>query len=225
MIDLARGLSSRLTFDSGEDRYPAWSSDGSRIAWTATRGGAWQIYQKLSSGVGAEEVLLKSDVNLGSGSWSADGRFLLYTRDEPKTNTDIWVLPMAADRQPTVFLQTPFIERDGSFSPDGRWIAYASNDQGRPEVYVQTFPVSGGKWQISTNGGLRSLWRSDGKELYYVSADGKLMAVEVKPGGSFEATAPRALFDLAPVRAGGGYTVTAEGDRFLVTNWTAEAKK
>jgi hypothetical protein len=140
-------------------------------------------------------------------------------------------------------LQTPFAEFGGSFSPDGRWIAYISNDQGRNEVYVQTFPASGGKWQISTSGGRQPWWRSDGKELYYLSADGKLMAVEVKPGGSFEATAPRSLFDLAPARALGGqssYAVTAAGDRFLfvttreeaaslqftvVTNWAAEVKK
>jgi hypothetical protein len=146
------------------------------------------------------------------------------------------------DRQPALFLQMPFAEGSGRFSPDGRWIAYTSNDQGRNEVYVQTFPASGGKWQISSNGGQQPWWRSDGKELYYLSADGKLMAVEVKPGGSFEALAPRALFDLAPARALGGassYAVTAAGDRFLfvtareeaaslqftvVVNWTAEAK-
>jgi Tol biopolymer transport system component len=243
VIDLARGAGSRLTFDPGDDQFPIWSPDGSRIVWRANRDGAYQIYQKLASGVGQEELLLKDDVTIGATSWSADGRFLLYTRVDPKTRQDLWVLPLAGDRQPSLFLQTPFIEFVGRFSPDGRWIAYTSDDQGRYEVYVQTFPASGGKWQISTNGGSQSWWRSDGKELYYVSDDGKLMAVEVKPGGSFEATAPRALFDLAPVRAIGGlssYAVTAAGDRFLfvtareeaaslqftvVTNWAAEAKK
>ncbi len=161
--------------------------------------------------------------------------------DDPKTKPDLWLLPLAGDRQPALFLQTPFVETQGRFSPDGRWIAYTSNDQSRNELYVQTFPAAGGKWQISTNGGSSSAWRSDGKELYYISADGKLMAVEVKPGGSFEATSPRALFDLAPARAGArGYAVTAAGDRFLfvttpeeaaslqftvVTNWAPEAKK
>ena len=244
VIDLARGLSSRLTFDPGEDRYPAWSSDGSRIAWTGYRDGAWQIYQKLSSGVGAEEVLLKDSVLMSPTSWSPDDRFLVYTRLDPKTNADIWVLPTAADRQPTVFLQTPFREGFGSFSPDGRWIAYMSDDQGKLEVNVQTYPASGGKWQISTNSGRLPVWRSDGEELYYISADQKLMAVEVNPGGSFEATAPRALFDLLLARAllagWSSYAVTPAGDRFLfvtareeaaslqfivVTNWAAEAKK
>ncbi len=243
VIDLARGASSRLTFDPGEDRYPVWSPDGNRIAWSANRDGAFQIYQKLASGVGQEELLLKADVPITPSSWSADGRFILYTQTDPKTRFDLWVLPLAGNRQPSPFWQTPFIETNGCFSPDGRWIAYQSDDQGRFEVYVQTFPASGGKWQISTNGGIQPWWRSDGRELYYLSADGKLMAVEVKPGGSFAAGVPRTLFDLAPARALGGvssYAVTAAGDRFLfvtareeaaslqftvVTNWTAEAKK
>jgi eukaryotic-like serine/threonine-protein kinase len=242
MIDLARGVGSRLTFDPGDDRFPGWSPDGNRIVWRANRGGAFQLYQKLASGVGPEELLYKEDFPLAPGSWSADGRFLLYTRVDPQTRGDLWVLSLAGDRRPALFLQTPFSEANGRFSPDGRWIAYTSDDQGRSEVYVQTFPASGGKWQISTSGGLQPWWRSDGKELYYDSADGKLMAVEVKPGGGFEASAPRSLFDLAPTRALGGasYAVTAAGDRFLfvtareeaaslqftvVVNWAAEAKK
>ncbi len=243
VIDLARGASSRLTFDPGDDRFPVWSPDGNRIAWRAHRDVGFQIYQKLASGVGQEELLLKDDVSIPANSWSADGRFLLYTRIDLKTRHDLWTLPLAGDRQPALFLQTPFSESEGRFSPDGRWIAYTSDDQGRDEVYVQTFPASGGKWQVSTSGGQQPWWRSDGRELYYLSADGKLMAVEVKPGGSFEAGAPRALFDLAPVRAIGGsssYAVTAAGDRFLfvttreeavslqftvVVNWTAEVKK
>ncbi len=241
VIDLARGVSSRLTFDPGDDLGPIWSPDGSRIAWRSGRDGAFQVYQKLASGVGPEEVLVKDNVRQHFTGWSADGRFLLYGRDDPKTRWDILLVPTEGDRQPTVFLQTPFAEGPGSFSPDGRWIAYQSDDQGRFEVYVQPFPAAGDKWQISTSGGSSPAWRSDGKELYYVSPDRKLMAVEVKPGGSFEATSPRVLFDLAPVRAdGSSYTVTAAGDRFLfvtapekaaslqftvVTNWAAEAKK
>lgn len=242
VIDLARGAGSRLTFDPGDDLLPVWSPDDSRIAWGTKRDGAFQIYQKLASGIGQEELLLKADAPIFPDSWSADGRFLLYYRLDPKTRQDLWVLPLAGDRQPALFLQTPFTDTNGRFSPDGRWIAYTSDDQGRYEVNVQPFPASGGKWQISTGGQL-PCWRSDGKELYYLSLDGKLMAVEVKPGGSFEATAPRALFDLAPAWALGGtrsYTVTAAGDRFLfirareeaaslqftvVTNWTAEVKK
>jgi eukaryotic-like serine/threonine-protein kinase len=244
VIDLARDTSSRLTFDPGDDRDPVWSPDGSHIAWSANRDGAFQIYQKLASGVGPEELLLKADERLGPGDWSADGRFLIYTRAGYKTKYDLWVLPLAGDHQPSLFLQTPFQEDWGRFSPDGRWIAYISNDQGRNEVYVQTFPASGGKWQISTNGGNIPRWRRDGKELYYISADQKLMAVAVKSGSSFEAGVPRVLFDLAlpqVVSTGfGGYDVSADGQRFLfvtqargaasmqytvVMNWAAEAKR
>ncbi|MGH9837226.1 MAG: protein kinase domain-containing protein [Blastocatellia bacterium] len=239
VIDLARGASSRLTFDPGDDRSPVWSPDGSRIAWSSNRGAGFQIYQKLASGVGQEELLLKSDVRIGPGNWSADGRFILYTRTDPKTEADLWILPLEGERQPFLFLQTPFIKIWPRFSPDGRWIAYGSNDQGRYEVYVQTFPASGGKWQVSTNGGIQPHWRSDGKELFYIS-DGKPMAVEVKPGSSFEAGMPKALFDLEPLRATADYAVTADGQRFLfvtqgeataslqytvVLNWMAELKK
>ena len=133
-------------------------------------------------------------------SWSADGRFILCTRNDPKTQTDQWVLRLEGDRQPFLFLQTPFVDNSGRFSPDGRWISYHSDDQGRFEVYVQTFPASGGKWQVSTNGGLLADWRNDGKELFYISGDQKMMSVEVKPGSNFEAGVPQALFDLAPLQ-------------------------
>jgi len=244
VIDLARGVSSRITVGPANNSFPIWSPDGTRIAWSSNREGAFQIYQKLASGVGQEELLLKSDVVINPQSWSADGRFILYTRVDPKTNNDVWVLPLDGDRQPYPFLQTKFFEGKACFSPDGRWIAYQSNDQGRPEVSVQTFPASSGKWVVSTNGGFLPHWRGDGNDLFYISADNKLMAVEVKLSSSFEAGVQKALFDLAPVRAvvskGFGYTVTADGQRFLfvseaeetatlkytvVVNWTAEVKK
>src|SRR5205807_4912582 len=188
-----------LTSDPAADRYPIWSPDGTRIAWSSYREGSFQINQKLASGVGQEELLLKSEIPTHPTSWSADGRFILYTGVAPKTNNDVWVLPLAGDRQPFLFLQTPFTEASASFSPDGRWIAYQSDDQGLSEVYVQTFPASGSKWQISTDTGAFPIWRKDGKELFYVT-QGALMAVEVKPGNSFEAGVPKMLFDLAAVR-------------------------
>jgi Tol biopolymer transport system component len=232
----------RLTFDPGGDGSPIWSPDGSRIAWSANRGAGYYIYQKLASGDGPEELLIESDAPINLGSWSPDGRFILYALRDPKTGHDLWVLPMEGERRPFLFLQTPFGEQHGRFSPDGRWIAYVSNDQGREEVYVQPFPASGGKWQVSTNGGTNAHWRSDGKEIFYLSG-GKLMAVEVKPGSSFEAGAPKTLFDFAPLRAltpYGNYAVMAMGERFLlvtqkqapanlqytvVTGWVPEAKK
>src|SRR5207253_6289365 len=125
----------------------------------------------------------------------------------------LWILPLEGDRQPYPFLQTPFWEAAGCLSPDGHWIVYQSNDQGPINVYVQTFPASSGKWQISINGGFFPRWRGDGKDLFYLW-DGKLMAEEVKLGQSFETSVPKALFDLAPLRAradldGGAFAVTA----------------
>jgi Tol biopolymer transport system component len=243
-IDIARNVSSRITYGPATNSWPTWSPDGTRIAWRSDRDGAFQIYQKLASGVGQEELLLKSDVSIFPHSWSADGRLILYTRHDPKTNNDVWVLPLEGDRQPYPFLQTPFYEAAGCLSPDGHWIAYQSNDQGSINVYVQSFPASSDRWQISTNFGIVPHWRGDGKELFYLSG-GKLMAAEIKPGRSFEAGVPKALFDLAPVRAradldGGGFAVTGDGQRFIfvgrgsgtsnsqytvVVNWTADLKK
>jgi hypothetical protein len=188
--------------------------------------------------------LLKSDDPISFHSWSADGRFILYSWLDPKTRGDVGVLPVTGDPKPFVFLQTPFDEREAHFSPDGRWVAYISNESGQNEVYVQTFPASSQRWPVSTKGGDYPRWRRDGKELFYLSADGKMMAVEVKTGGTFQPGIPEALFDLSAVKMGLGsylgYDVTADGQRFLfvsqiaepaasslavVVNWTAEAKK
>ena len=240
VIDLARGTSSRLTSDPASDARPIWSPDGSRIAWSSEREGSFQIYQKLASGVGQEELLLKSEIPSLPSSWSADGKFILYTGVDPKTNFDIWVLPLAGDRKPFPFLQTPFNESRASFSLDGRWVAYQSTDQGLNEVYVQTFPASGSKWQVSTDTGAFPIWRRDGKELFYVKL-GALMAVEVKPGSSFEAGVPKVMFDLAgKTRGFPVFAASADGQRFLfvsqiddtansqftvVVNWAADLKK
>jgi Tol biopolymer transport system component len=241
VIDLARNTESRLTFDPAVDVSPIWSPDGSRIIWHSSRAQTHQLYQKLASGVGQEEPLLQSDVLVTPTSWSADGKFLLYSQFAPKTLMDIWILPLDGDRKPFPFLQTQFIESGAQFSPDGRWAAYESNESGKYEIYVQTFPAGSGKWQVSTGGGQFPQWRGDGKELFYLSPDRKLMAVEVKLGATFEAGLPKALFDLAAAKVRRDtYTVTADGQRFLfprllrenavapfavVVNWTAEVKK
>jgi eukaryotic-like serine/threonine-protein kinase len=240
VIDLARGTSSRLTFDPASDRFPVWSPDGTRIAWSSDREGSFQIYQKLASGVGPEELLLKSEIPSLPTSWSADGKFILYTGVDPKTSLDLWVLPLVGDRKPFPFLQTPFNEYGAAFSPDGRWIAYQSNDQGVYEVYVQTFPASGNKWKVSTDTGAFPIWRRDGRELFYIKF-GALMSAEVKPGSSFEAGVPKVLFDLAGrTRGAPVFAATADGQRFLlvsqvedptnsqftvVVNWSADLKK
>jgi serine/threonine protein kinase len=242
LLDLGRGISSRFASDPAADVYPVWSPDGSRIVFASYRDGAWAIYQRLSSGVGSEEGILKSSDPKWPSDWSLDGRLIIYDQISSDTQLDLWVLPLFGDRQPFPFFQTDFNERRGVFSPDARWIAYESDESGSYQVCVQSLPP-GNKWQISSDGGEEPRWRRDGKELFYRAANGKLMAVEVKANASgFEFSVPKPLFEVptfdlyyAPL-----YAVTADGQRFLmntpveesasatitvVLNWTAELKK
>jgi serine/threonine protein kinase len=220
LYELARGTVSRLTFDPSENSDAIWSPDGKQIVFESTRGGSRGFYKKLSSGTGAEETLFKASDLRAPRDWSSDGKFILFERSDPKTGFDLWVLPLFGDHKPFPFLQTEFQELDGRFSPNGRWIAYDSNESGKREVYVQPFPASAGKWQISTNGGSDPIWRSDGKELFYLATDGKIMAEPVKSEATFEAGVPKALFQtmfIGFVRGGfEHYRVTADGQRFLV---------
>jgi Tol biopolymer transport system component len=242
VIDIARGAASRLTSSgTSEASDLVWSPDGSRLAWSVRQGSAVEIRQKLASGAGQEELLLRSDIPVEPTDWSPDGKFILYTVIDSKTRRNIWLLPLEGERQPTLFFQTPAEDQGASFSPDGRFIAYQSNESGRSEVYVQTFPPSAGKWMISTNGGLNVRWRRDGKELFYAAPDGKLMSVEVTAGAAFEPRVPKQLFELNVARTAlsTDFDVSADGQRFLfisrqadasstyavVVNWTADLKK
>ncbi|MEK7404638.1 MAG: hypothetical protein AAB225_05980, partial [Acidobacteriota bacterium] len=220
VFDLARGTSTRLTFDPAEDVNSVWSPDGSRIAFSSERKGYRDIYQKPASGAGGDELVLESKANKSLEDWSRDGRYMIFTAPQPATGVDVWVLPVSpgAERKLAPLLQDPAAQDQAQISPDGRWIAYRSTESGRPEVYVQAFPPSGGKWQVSTAGGTEPRWRGDGKELFYVAGT-KLMAVEVKASGSsFEAGAPKALFEarLVPDLRRNRFVVTADGKRFLV---------
>ena len=197
LFDLLRGIPSRFTTDPAGDSNPLWSPDGSRIVFSSNREGIWNLYQKIASGVGNEEVLLKSSEWKVPVDWSSDGQFILYEKVESKTKRNLWVLPMSGNRQPFPFLQTEFNEQQAQFSPDGKWIAYTSDESGAPEVYVQTFPASGGRWRVSTGGGSQPKWRRDGRELFYIAADRKLMAVDVKLGATFEAGVPKTLLERA----------------------------
>jgi eukaryotic-like serine/threonine-protein kinase len=246
LFDLASGTGTPFTFDPKLDHRPIWSPDGSRIVWVSLRDGVQDLFQKAASGAGQDEVLLHSAYLKQPSDWSADGRFILYFEPNPQTAGDVWVLPMEGERKPWVWLNTPANEGYAAFSPDEKWIAYTSNESGRNEVYLQAFvpgtPASGGKRQLSTNGGTNPQWRRDGRELYYVAPDGKLMMVEFTPGAELKAGTPKELF--APsgyqVNADRGYTVTGDGQRFLfvtsaedasvppftvVLNWMAEIKR
>jgi len=249
LIDLERGVPIRFTTDPGLDNFPAWAPDGSRIAFVSTRNGLTSIYQKYSSGAGAEEALITSAEPKYNPQWTPDGRFILYAQTNAPTNVDLLLLPLSGERKPQPFLQTSFIEAQGRFSPDGRWLAYISNETGQFEVYVQSFPATSGKVPISTGGGSQPQWRGDGRELYYYTPDRKLMAVEVNGEGStFKVGVPRPLFNIRVVGAGidqgfpgnGYYAPARDGKRFLVTtspesperqqinvilNWTADLKR
>jgi dipeptidyl aminopeptidase/acylaminoacyl peptidase len=173
--------------------------------------------------------------------WSSDGRFLAYFRSDPQTKLDLWVVPLSGDRKPLPLLHSEFNESQGQFSPDVRWMAYVSDESGTPQVYVQSFPMLTGKWQVSPDGGSQPRWRRDGKELFYLAPDRKLMAVTVKAGDAFEAEAPHTLFDttLPSEASRQSYSVSVDGQRFLlstpvetdsppftiVLNWTGLLKR
>ena len=233
--DLKRGVSSRFTFGAGNAFSPLWSPDGRRMVFTV---GA-DLFEKAVEGQGEEKLLFKSDELKFACDWTRDGRYIAYSSQGKETGWDIWVLPTFGDRKPVPFLRTPFAELRPVFSPDGRFLAYQSNESGRAEVYVQSFPGPGGKWQISTSGGSDPQWRADGKDLYYRAPDQKLMAVDVQTRGDLVAGVPQPLFqgrfDMGIAR--NRFLPTADGRRFLtvaplgreamtpttvVLNWYAE---
>jgi serine/threonine protein kinase len=222
VLDAARGGATRFTFDLAQDLSPAWSADGSTIVFGSDRraAGAFDIYRKDGNGSADEELLIASG---RPDAWSPDGQYLLYTVNDPKTRADLWILPGSGDRKPRPYLQTRFDERQGRFSPDGRWIAYTSDESGQYQVYVQSFPAGGGKFPVSTSGGVQPRWRHDGREIFYIAADGNLMAADVKLTPKLEIGVPKALFD--PHIQGGGsqftyfrYDVSPDGQRFLVNS-------
>jgi Tol biopolymer transport system component len=225
MVHLPDGNRARFSFGTGWDSYPVWSPDGGRVAFHSFRSGTSGLYWKRASGAGMEEMLLKlSQSSIRLADWSSDSRFLLYS------DGDLWVLPLDGDRMPLTFLRTPFAETEGQLSKDGQWVAYRSDESGRWEVYVQRFkpaPNAGasadaGKWLVSNGGAAGPLrWRRDGKELYYQSSDGKVMAVDVTAGPELHHGPPKALFQVPPafLRSADPSSpladVASDGQRFL----------
>ena len=231
---MSRGTSTRFELDrTAYNEKAIWSPDGHKVIFGSARAGQMMnLSQKSISGSADAEVLVTSSDFKSPLSWSPDGRSVLYESVGGKTRGDLWVLPLGNHRAPVSFLQTAFDERDGEFSPDGRWIAYASNESGRDEVYVRPFssdpsgtplPDSGNKWIISSEGGVRPKWKKDGTELYYLDLDGKLMAASVSTRPVFQAGVPRLLFQTRSGSAGANWAGSAEahwapspdGKRFL----------
>ncbi|MFN7984263.1 MAG: hypothetical protein U0Q11_20650 [Vicinamibacterales bacterium] len=265
--DLERGGTARLTF-GGHNTEAVWSPDGSRIVYSSNlqesgdspkdiTAGPFNLYMKRADGGGEITRVIDSAASgLPAGwkqptSWSQDGRFILFDLLDPKTAHDIWLLPLTGDRKARPWLQTEFREVSAQISPDGRWVAYQSNETRRGEIYVRSFSGSQ-KVSVSTAGGAFARWRSDGNELYYINPDNKLMAVPIRTAGDvLEAGTPHALFDVHVAFPTGGvalngntpfpYAVTRDGQRFLVSvdvsplpetrpisvvfNWTEGLKK
>ena len=225
VMETDQGTAQRFTLDPKADFNNIWSPDGSRIVFSTDRNGSYDLYQKLSTGAGPEEALLETPLAKAPSDWSRDGRFLLYWQDHPKTQDDLWVLPMVGDRKPFPFVEAESNQLRGRFSPDGKWVAYQSNESGRVEIYVQAFPGPGGKWLVSTSGGHSPRWARSGSELYYISDDGTLMTAPIRTKADvFAAGPPTPLFQTRLEFRGRGscgycmpnYDVAADG-RFLMT--------
>ncbi len=183
----------RITFDGLQNWYPVWSSDGERIVYSSRPGNISTLFQKLTSGTGEAEKLLSTEQQKFPSSWSADGRYLLFFSADPQTGVDTWVMPMTGDRKPSLLLKTPFFEVWPRFSPDGKWVAYQSDESGRFEVYVRGFvepdgkgsapSLGSGQWQVSTTGGAFPAWSPDGRELYFLNPAGEMIASSIKVNG------------------------------------------
>jgi eukaryotic-like serine/threonine-protein kinase len=179
-LDTKRGAWSRLTSDPADDVYPVWSPDGSELIFSSNRTGIHNLYRRPLTAGGREEPLLATAQHKVATDWSADGRFVLFESQDPKTGGDIWALPLNGSGKPFPVVQTRFDEYAGQFSPDGRWIAYQSNESGRAEIHIQAFPGPGSSAVVSTTGGTQVHWGRDGKELFYVARDGRLTVVPIR---------------------------------------------
>jgi Tol biopolymer transport system component len=234
IVDVARNVSTRLTFDDARDSLPVWSPDGTRVAFNSGRGAdrvpalPSALYERAASGAGSDRLLFAGQVDVLTipWDWSHDGRYILFGRatvNTFSTQSDIWVLPASGDGEAFPLVESPFRKGPARLSPDGRWIAYGTNDTGADQIVVQPFPdVSQGKWQVSTRGGLDPHWRADGRELYYIAPNGDIMVVEIGAGDTFEPGAPRILFSTDGIVQSEQvpnyyYSVTGDGERFLVS--------
>jgi Tol biopolymer transport system component len=236
IYDVTRRTLTRLTFDPGFDYAPEWSPDGKQLVFFSGRESGTGLFMKPADGSGPTEELLAGDDIGKPTSWSADHNVIAFVRRH--AGTDIWMLPLDDDKEPWPFLDSSFAETDARFSPDGRWLAYQSDESGRPEIYVRSFPDTGGKWQISSDGGTVPLWSGDGREIFYLNGN-RIMAVTIDSETGFSAGKPRLLFEIkeVPLR----YDVTPDGKQFVtprpigddtaitqlrvVLNWFEELKR
>jgi Tol biopolymer transport system component len=238
LIDLNRGNKTRFTFGYIGDS-PRWTPDGASIIYSHGLSNTNDIVRKPATG-GTEEVLARALVNGFITDVSPDGKQVVHQMSMPKTGIDLGIISVDGNHQASVYLGTAANERAAQFSPDGKWMAYQSDELGRYEVYVQTIPAGGNKYQISTTGGSFPVWRHDGQELFYLSLDQKIMSVPLRiNGGTLDPGTPKELFSVPGANM---FTITRDGQRFLVnlpaggeagiappitvlTNWQAALKK
>jgi serine/threonine protein kinase/Tol biopolymer transport system component len=245
ILDVARGASTRFTFDPARDDFPAWSPDGKNIAFSSNRGGQLDLYIKPSDNSAEEKLLLKTDEPKSVERWTKDGRFLLFDSIGPKTAYDMWALPFPGEAKPVSLLQTQFVEIGARVSPDGRWLAYLSTESGPSEIYVRPFTPqapagTGAKWLVSKGSGVFPIWRADGKGLFYLTLASQVMAVDIDTSKGFEPGTPRRMFTAPTGATITGWDLSPDGKRFLfaappntgrtipftvVLNWTAGLKK
>jgi dipeptidyl aminopeptidase/acylaminoacyl peptidase len=234
-IDIARGVTTRVTVDPADEGTPLWSPDGARLVFGSGRGGNTAvpnaIYQRASNGTGADELLFaaKASEVVAPLTWSDDGSFMLFGRASIatfRTKIAIWKLELTGERTVTPLLEAPFVFGNAQLSPGGKWLAYTSNESGASQIVLQSFPdLSRDKRQVSTNGGYEPRWRSDGRELFYLAPDGAFMALDVPAGDALEPSVPRKLFDtgipveaiLTGARPDYFYAVAQNGERFLLS--------
>ena len=233
IYDIRRNVRSRFTFDAADELNAAWSPDGNQVVFNSRRRSRFDLFQKAANGTGDEELVLADDQDKYPFSWSDGAIAYLNTAGTGgRTGSNIWTLPTTGDRKPVIFLGTEFEERAPQLSPDGRWLAYSSNESGRFEIYVTSFPGRSGKWLVSIAGGMSPRWRRDGKELFYLSTDNTLMVAPVSSeGAAFQIDSVRPLFEVRPRLisfggfAGYPYDVFPDGQRFMVNTLLEESEE
>jgi len=244
LMDTSRGVPTRFTSEQATDDYPTWSPDATHLVFRSNRNGVSGLFARPSNGAGEERTLIANSGNAIPNDWSPDGREILFSRVTGNTGSDIWSLGATGTPSAVPVVQSPFDEDEAQFSPDGHWIAYRSNESGRPEVYVRPYPGPGNPLPVSTSGGEEPRWRRDGKELFYLSADRKLMAVPITRHSptALDIGSPAALFAARVISVGLGrqqYSVAADGQHFwmnvveddarpsieVVQNWTGAMKR
>ena len=211
VYDLARNVGSRLTFHEAQETSPVWSPDGKRIAFASNRGGKSEIYVRQSDGRGDAELLFSGEGRAEPDDWSSDGEYILFSHGAGKF--DAWVLPTEGDDEAFPVVETEFDEGYGRFSPDGKWIAYLSNEAGRYDLFLTRFPGGEGKWQLSKNGADWLLgWNLAGDELYFLDTDGDIAAVKVDLDDQVVVEIPEKLF---PIQSSLAWANTSDGKRFI----------